>query len=206
MPLSIDREELTTLSEDVFSALDNVADTTTPGIARLALTSISMLRFIETACLDATAKELDSIEEVRHTQRRELQAAKATEERMNATIDAELKVLVMEIAKSVKFKRNVGGLVKKLEEREKKAEELDERMKSARESQENLRAVLEEPVGLEDLGFVLSLFETCRCIADLETDSLLAKDTRHPEGRSFLVRPISTSKAARISACLLYSG
>ncbi|CAD0094199.1 unnamed protein product [Aureobasidium vineae] len=153
MPLSINHEELTALSKDVFSALDNVANTTSPGIARLALTSISMLRFIETACLDATAKELDSMEEVRRIQRCELQATKAIEERMNATIDAELKVLVMGIAKSVcKFKRSMGGLVKKLEEREKKGEELDERMKSARESQENLRALLQESVGLESVG------------------------------------------------------
>ncbi|KAI4716716.1 hypothetical protein E4T48_07086 [Aureobasidium sp. EXF-10727] len=154
MPLSIDHEELTALCEDVLSALDNVAETTAPGVARLALTSISMLRFIETACIDAAAKELDAIEELRRIQRREVQAAKATEQRVNATVDAELNLLVLEIATSVcKFKRSVGGLVKKLEEREKKGEELDERVRALREDQEDTRARLQEPVDLESVGF-----------------------------------------------------
>jgi hypothetical protein len=75
MPSGIDYEELSALSEDVFEALDNVLDDTTPGVTRLALTSISMLRFIETAVLDMTAKDLDSIEEMRRLQRSELRAA-----------------------------------------------------------------------------------------------------------------------------------
>lgn len=156
MPPSIDHAELSALSEDVFEALDNVSDTTAPGVARLALTSISMLRFIETTILDMTAKELDAIEEMRRLQRSELEVAKATEERMNTAIDAAVELLAMDIAKSVcKFKNIVGGLVAKLEEREVKGADLDERLKTARRTQENARELLDEPVDLSEFGYVV---------------------------------------------------
>lgn len=149
MSLNIDHEELTALSEDVFSALDDVLDTTGPGVARLALTSISMLRFIETAVVDMTAKELSAMEELRRVQRSELQAAKAREERINETIDAAVQTLAVDLAKAVcKFKRNVGEGVRRLKEREAKGEELDERLRIVREIQEHTRELLEEDVTL----------------------------------------------------------
>lgn len=155
MPPNIDHAELSALSEDVFEALDDVSDTSTPGVARLALTSISMLRFIETAILDMTAKDLDAIEEMRRLQRSELEVAKATEERMNQAIDAAVQILAVDIAKSVcKFKNSVGGLVAKLEEREIKGGELDERLRVARTTQENARELLGEPVDLSGFGYV----------------------------------------------------
>lgn len=157
MPPSIDHAELSALSEDVFEALDNVSDTTAPGVARLALTSISMLRFIETAILDMTAKDLDAIEEMRRLQRSELEVAKATEERMNQAIDAAIKILAVDIAKSVcKFKNSVGGLVAKLEEREVKGADLDQRLETAKRTQENARELLNEPVDLSEFGYVWS--------------------------------------------------
>jgi len=156
MPPNIDHAELSALSEEVFGALDNVSDTTAPGVARLALTSISMLRFIETAILDMTAKDLDAIEEMRRLQRSELEVAKATEERMNQAIDAAVQLLAIDIAKSVcKFKNSVGGLVAKFEEREVKGADLDERLRVARSTQEHARELLDEPIDLSDLGFVL---------------------------------------------------
>jgi hypothetical protein len=156
MPSGVDHEELSALSDDVFAALDNVLDTNTPGVARLALTSISMLRFIESAILDITTKDLDSVEELRRLQRSELQTAKATEERMNRAIDDAVKVLALDIAKSVcKFKLSVGGLVAKLEDREVKGEELDQRLRVARENLEHTRALLDEPIDLSDIGYVL---------------------------------------------------
>jgi hypothetical protein len=167
MPSGIDYEELSALSEDVFEALDNVLDDTTPGVSRLALTSISMLRFIETAVLDMTAKDLDSIEEMRRLQRSELQAAKATEERMNQAMDAAVKTLAVDIAKSVcKFKHSVGGMVAKLEAREVKGEELDQVLKAARTAQEHTRTLLNEPVDLSGLGYVLSIARDVCCVAD----------------------------------------
>ena len=149
MSLDIDHEELLALSENVFSALDDVLDTTGPGVARLALTSISMLRFIETAIVDMTAKGLSAMEELRRVQRSELQAAKAREERVNKTIDAAVQGLVVDVAKAVcKFKHRVGEVVRRLEEREKTGEELDEKLRVARETQEETRALLEEDFGL----------------------------------------------------------
>lgn len=149
MSLNIDHEELTALSEDVFSALDDVLDTTGPGVARLALTSISMLRFIETAIVDMTAKELSGMEELRRFQRSELQAAKAREERVNKTIEAAVQTLAVDVAKAVcKFKRDVGVEVRRLEEREAKGEELDERLRIVREIHEHTRELLEEDVTL----------------------------------------------------------
>ncbi|KAI4766031.1 hypothetical protein E4T52_00311 [Aureobasidium sp. EXF-3400] len=154
MPSGVDHEELSALSDDVFAALDNVLDTNTPGVARLALTSISMLRFIESAILDITTKDLDSVEELRRLQRSELQTAKATEERMNRALDDAVKVLALDIAKSVcKFKLSVGSLVAKLEDREVKGEELDQRLRVARENLEHTRALLDEPIDLSDIGY-----------------------------------------------------
>lgn len=154
MSLNIDHEELLALSEDVFSALDDVLDTTAPGVARLALTSISMLRFVETAIVDMAAKELSAMEELCRVQRSELQAAKAREERVNKTIDAAVQVLVVDVAKAVcKFKHGIGEVVRRLEERENTGEELDEKLRVARETQEETRALLEEDVGLSG-GFV----------------------------------------------------
>ena len=158
MPPSIDHAELSALSEDVFEALDNVSDTRAPGVARLALTSISMLRFIETTILDMTAKDLDAIEEMRRLQRSELEAAKATEERMNQVIDAAVELLALDIAKSVcKFKDSVGGLVANLEKREIKGADLDERLRVARTTQENARELLDEPVDLSEFGYAWSM-------------------------------------------------
>ncbi|KAG9576607.1 hypothetical protein KCU77_g13191, partial [Aureobasidium melanogenum] len=135
MPLDIDHEELTTLTEDVFSALDDVLDTTGPGVARLALTSMSMLRFIETTITNMTAAELSAMEELRRLQRSELQNAKAREERVNKTIDAAVQTLVVDVAKAVcKFKHGVGELVTRLEKREEKGEVLDERLRVLREA------------------------------------------------------------------------
>ncbi|KAK6001606.1 hypothetical protein QM012_002937 [Aureobasidium pullulans] len=149
MSLNFDHEELTALSEDVFSALDDVLDTTGPGVARLALTSISMLRFIETFIVDMSAKELSAMEELRRHQRAELQAAKIREERANNTIDAAVETLVVDVAKAVcKFKYGVGDLVRKLKEREAVGEELDEKLRVARETQERTRALLEEDLEL----------------------------------------------------------
>jgi hypothetical protein len=180
MPSGIDYEELSALSEDVFEALDNVLDDTTPGVIRLALTSISMLRFIETAVLDMTAKDLDSIEEMRRLQRSELQAAKATEERMNQAMDTAVKDLAVEIAKSVcKFKHNVGGIVAKLEAREVKGEELDQVLKAARATQEHTRTLVNEPVDLSGLGYVLSNVRDVCCVADFEIDPVLADQLHH---------------------------
>lgn len=158
MPPSIDHAELSALSEDVFEALDNVSDTRAPGVARLALTSISMLRFIETTILDMTAKDLDAIEEMRRLQRSELEVAKATEERMNQVIDAAVELLALDIAKSVcKFKDSVGGLVANLEKREIKGADLDERLRVARTTQENARELLDEPVDLSEFGYAWSM-------------------------------------------------
>jgi hypothetical protein len=153
MPSGIDYEELSALNEDVFEALDNVLDDTTPGVTKLALTSI--------------AKDLDSIEEMRRLQRSELQAAKATEERMNQAMDAAVKTLAVDIAKSVcKFKHSVGGMVAKLEAREVKGEELDQVLKAARTAQEHTRTLLNEPVDLSGLGYVLSIARDVCCVAD----------------------------------------
>ncbi|KAG9580183.1 hypothetical protein KCU77_g12741, partial [Aureobasidium melanogenum] len=153
MPLDIDHEELTTLTEDVFSALDDVLDTTGPGVARLALTSISMLRFIETTITNITAAELSAMEELRRLQRSEIQAAKAREERVNKTIDAAVQTLVVDVAKAVcKFKHGIGELVRRLEKREEKGEELDEKLRVLREAQEHTRELLEEDVDLPGVG------------------------------------------------------
>ncbi|KAG9570039.1 hypothetical protein KCU71_g2706, partial [Aureobasidium melanogenum] len=153
MPLDIDHEELTTLTEDVFSALDDVLDTTGPGVARLALTSISMLRFIETTITNITAAELSAMEELRRLQRSEIQAAKAREERVNKTIDAAVQTLVVDVAKAVcKFKHGIGELVRRLEKREEKGEELDEKLRVLREAQEHTRELLEEDVDLTGVG------------------------------------------------------
>jgi len=174
MPPNIDHAELSALSDDVFEALDNVSDTTAPGVARLALTSISMLRFIETAILDMTAKDLDAIEEMRRLQRSELEVAKATEERMNQAIDAAVQLLAIDIAKSVcKFKNSVGGLVAKFEEREIKGADLDERLRVARSTQEHARELLDEPIDLSDLGFVLFDAWDVYHEADFEVDPVL---------------------------------
>ncbi|KAI4848927.1 hypothetical protein E4T44_03652 [Aureobasidium sp. EXF-8845] len=154
MPASgIDHEELFTLSEDIFAALNNVLNTDAPAVTRLALTSISLLRFIETAVLNTAAKDLDYMEEMRRLQQLELQAAKATEERMNQAMDAAVKTLAVDIAKSVcKFKQSMGGMVAKLEAREVLAEELDQRLEAVRAHQKQTLALVNESVELSSIG------------------------------------------------------
>ncbi|KAH0373835.1 hypothetical protein KCU65_g133, partial [Aureobasidium melanogenum] len=147
MPLNIDHEELSALSEDVFSAIDDVLDTTGPGVARLALTSISMLRFLETTITKMTAAELSAMEELRRLQRVEVQAAKDREERINKTIDAAVQTLVVDVAKAVcKFKHGVGEVVRRLEKREEKGEEVDQKLRALREAHED--SLFEEDVDL----------------------------------------------------------
>jgi hypothetical protein len=178
MPSGIDHEELAALSEDVFEALDNVLDTNAPGVVRLALTSITMLRFIEAAVLDMTAKDLDSMEELRRLQRSELQAAEATQERMNQAVDTAVKALAIDIAKSVcKFKNSVDGLVAKLKDKEVKGEELDQRLKLAREDLEQMRVPLNEALDLSSIRFVLPVARDVCCVADSETDTVPAEGT-----------------------------
>lgn len=171
MSLNFNHEELTALSEDVFSALDGVLDTTGPGVARLALTSISMLRFIETAVVDTTAKELSAMEELRRLQRSELQAAKDREGSLNKIIDSAVQTLVVNVAKAVcKFKHDVGDGVRKLEGRERKGEELDERLRVWRETQEHTRALLQEEVVLPSVEYVGFVLEDFGCRADIAID------------------------------------
>jgi hypothetical protein len=69
MPVDINHEELSFLGTNVIEALDGVSDSTAPGVARLALASIAMLRFIETTLLDVAAEDFSSMEEVRRVQR-----------------------------------------------------------------------------------------------------------------------------------------
>ncbi|KAG9950064.1 hypothetical protein KCU85_g3833, partial [Aureobasidium melanogenum] len=152
MPLNIDHEELSALSEDVFSAIDEVLDTTGPGVARLALTSISMLTFLETTITKMTAAELSAMEELRRLQRVEVQAAKDRENRINKTIDAAVQTLVVDVAKAVcKFKHDVGDVARRLEKREEKGEEIDKKLRDLREVQEHSSELLDEDLGLPDV-------------------------------------------------------
>jgi hypothetical protein len=157
MPLDISREELSSLGRGVIEALDGVSDTTAPGVARLALASLAMLRFIETTLVDIAAEDFDSMEEVRRVQRSEMQDAKIAKERTNQAIDAAVKTLTTDIAKSVcRFKESVGDLVAKLEAREVMGEELDQASKEGKAAQEQARALLDVAVDPSSLGFVLS--------------------------------------------------
>jgi hypothetical protein len=182
MPASgIDHEELFTLSEDIFAALNNVLNTDAPAVTRLALTSISLLRFIETAVLNTAAKDLDYMEEMRRLQQLELQAAKATEERMNQAMDAAVKTLAVDIAKSVcKFKQSMGGMVAKLEAREVLAEELDQRLEAVRAHQEQTLALVNESVELSSIGFVVSIAWNICCVADFEIDPVQLDRSSYP--------------------------
>lgn len=156
MPLNIDHEELNALSEDVFSAIDEVLDTTGPGVARLALTSISMLTFLETTITKMTAAELSAMEELRRLQRVEVQAAKDRENRINKTIDAAVQTLVVDVAKAVcKFKHDVGDVARRLEKREEKGEEIDKKLRDLREVQEHSSELLDEDLGLPDVEYVV---------------------------------------------------
>jgi hypothetical protein len=157
MPLNVSHEELSSLGKDVIEALDGVSDATAPGVAKLALASIAMLRFVETTLLDMAAEDFDSMEEVRRVQRSELQNAKAAKERTNQAIDAAVTTLTVDIAKSVcKFKDSLGSLVAKLEAREVMGEELDKALKELKAAEEQARALINDPVDPSDLGFVLS--------------------------------------------------
>lgn len=161
MPLNIDHEELSALSEDVFSAIDEVLDTTGPGVARLALTSISMLTFLETTITKMTAAELSAMEELRRLQRVEVQAAKDRENRINKTIDAAVQTLVVDVAKAVcKFKHDVGDVARRLEKREEKGEEIDKKLRDLREVQEHSSELLDEDLGLPDVEYVAFVLKT----------------------------------------------
>ncbi|THY93026.1 hypothetical protein D6C80_01242 [Aureobasidium pullulans] len=157
MPIDIDHDELTALTEDVFQALDNVADIDSPGVARLALTSISMLRYVENVVVDIASKDLDTMEELRNKQRAELAAAQANEARVTEALNVALRSLV-DIAKSVcNLKKVVGGFARKLEAREAIAEELDAKIRIARETEANMRDRLQEPVNIPSFEYVAAL-------------------------------------------------
>ncbi|TIA27071.1 hypothetical protein D6C79_10711 [Aureobasidium pullulans] len=157
MPVDIDHDELTALTEDVFQALDNVADIDSPGVARLALTSISMLRYVENVIVDIASKDLDTMEELRNKQRAELAAAQANEARVTEALNVALRSLV-DIAKSVcNLKKVVGGFARKLEAREAIAEELDAKIRIARETEASMRDRLQEPVDIPSVEYVASL-------------------------------------------------
>lgn len=99
---------------------------------------------------------------------------------MNNAIDVTVKTLALDIAKSVcKFKLSVGGLVAKLEDREVKGEELDQRLRVARENLEHTRALLDEPVDLSDIGYVLSSVRDEYHIADLRIDTIPPERLSH---------------------------
>ncbi|KAI5208182.1 hypothetical protein E4T39_01617 [Aureobasidium subglaciale] len=141
MPHDMDHDELYELCEDVFRALDDVADVDTPGVARLALTSISMLRFVETAVVNIASKDIDKIEELRSRQKGELAAATMTQK--------VVKRLIVAMAKSVlTLRETVDDLVKKLEARENLAQDLDDKICIARETEAEMRGRLSEPVKL----------------------------------------------------------
>ncbi|THY67221.1 hypothetical protein D6C86_10426 [Aureobasidium pullulans] len=157
MSIDIDHDELTALTEDVFQALDNVADIDSPGVARLALTSISMLRYVENVIVDIASKDLDTMEELRNKQRAELAAAQANEARVAEALDVALRSLV-DIAKSVcNLKKVVGGFARKLEAREPIAEELDAKIRIARETEASMRDRLQEPVDIPSVEYVAAL-------------------------------------------------
>ncbi|KAI5236224.1 hypothetical protein E4T43_08783 [Aureobasidium subglaciale] len=141
MPYDLDHDELYELCEDVFRALDDVADVDTPGVARLALTSISMLRYVETVVINIASKDLDTVEELRNRQKSELTAATMTQNIV--------KRLIVTMAKSVlTLRETVDDLVKKLEAREDLAQDLDDKIRIARETEAEMRGQLSEPVKL----------------------------------------------------------
>ncbi|KAI5258013.1 hypothetical protein E4T42_00844 [Aureobasidium subglaciale] len=141
MPYDMDHDELYELCEDVFRALDDVADVDTPGVARLALTSISMLRYVETAVVNIASKDLDTVEELRNRQKSELTAATMTQHIV--------KRLIVTMAKSVlTLRETVDDLVRKLEAREDLAQDLDDKIRIARETEAEMRGRLSEPVKL----------------------------------------------------------
>ncbi|KAI5273702.1 hypothetical protein E4T47_03079 [Aureobasidium subglaciale] len=141
MPYDMDHDELYKLCEDVFRTLDDVANVDTPGVARLALTSISMLRYVETVVVNIASKDLDTVEELRNRQKSELTAATMTQNIV--------KRLIVTMAKSVlTLRETVDDLVKKLEAREDLAQDLDDKIRIARETEAEMRGQLSEPVKL----------------------------------------------------------
>ncbi|KAI5210847.1 hypothetical protein E4T38_01937 [Aureobasidium subglaciale] len=141
MPYDMDHDELYELCEDVFRALDDVADVDTPGVARLALTSISMLRYVETAVVNIASKDLDTVEELRNRQKSKLTAATMTQHIV--------KRLIVTMAKSVlTLRETVDDLVRKLEAREDLAQDLDDKIRIARETEAEMCGRLSEPVKL----------------------------------------------------------
>lgn len=196
MPLNIDHDELSALSEDVFSAIDDVLDTTGPGVARLALTSMSMLNFLETTITKMTAAELSAMEELRRLQRVEVQAAKDREERINKSIDAAVQTLVVDVAKAVcKFKHGIGEVVRRLEKREEKGEEIDEKLRDLRKVQEHSCELSDEDVGLPNVEYVVFVLKTL--IVKLTVIDLVPVERLPPEHNHWAFRPFDLHQVPR---------
>lgn len=146
----LDPEKLSELSDQVFRALDAVADVDEPGVARLALATMTMLRYIESVVLEIANKELETVEEKRRVHKLELSAAEVAEEHVAKAVDCAMQGFALEVAKlALDLKETVHGMVEKLKAREAVGAEVDARVRFTRET---MRARLQEQQDNADDG------------------------------------------------------